>query len=173
VLRLRKALYGLRRSPLLWQTDLTNTLKELGFKEVPQEPCVMLRGSVIVFFYVDDIVFCYPKGVEADAKAAVAGLRQKYTMSVLGELKWFLGIHVLRDRAKRFLWLSQEAYIDRWQGTRHADDRTGARSGCASSFEEEHHSVPEEDWVDPFRSDNHAAGRRIRSIPASQAQSEP
>ena len=35
VLRLRKALYGLRRSPLLWQKNLTNSLKELGFKEVP------------------------------------------------------------------------------------------------------------------------------------------
>src|SRR5579871_6593763 len=59
VLRLRKALYGLRRSPLLWQMNLTNSLKELGFKAVPQEPCVMLNGSIVVFFYVDDIVFCY------------------------------------------------------------------------------------------------------------------
>jgi hypothetical protein len=35
VLCLRKVLYGLRRSPLLWQKNLTNLLKELGFKEVP------------------------------------------------------------------------------------------------------------------------------------------
>jgi len=32
-------------------------------------------------------------------------------MSTLGELKWFLGIYVLRDRSQRLLWLSQEAYI--------------------------------------------------------------
>ena len=61
VLRLRKALYGLRRSPLLWQKNLTSSLNELGFKEVPQEPCVMLKGGIVVFFYVDDIVFCYRK----------------------------------------------------------------------------------------------------------------
>jgi Reverse transcriptase (RNA-dependent DNA polymerase)/GAG-pre-integrase domain len=38
VLRLRKALYGLRRSPLLWQKELTKTLTGLGFRAVPQEP---------------------------------------------------------------------------------------------------------------------------------------
>jgi Reverse transcriptase (RNA-dependent DNA polymerase) len=54
VLRLRKALYGLRRSPLLWQKELTRTFTELGFREVPDEPCVMLKGGIIVFFYVDD-----------------------------------------------------------------------------------------------------------------------
>ena len=35
VLRLRKALYGLRRSPLLWQRELTSTFREIGYKEVP------------------------------------------------------------------------------------------------------------------------------------------
>ena len=35
VLRLRKALYRLRRSPLLWQKNLISLLIKLGFKEVP------------------------------------------------------------------------------------------------------------------------------------------
>src|SRR3954471_6800709 len=73
VLRLRKALYGLRRSPLLWQTELTKTFRDLGFKELPQEPCVMIKGGVIVFFYVDDIVFCFRKSEEAVAKEAIRG----------------------------------------------------------------------------------------------------
>src|ERR1700722_8889343 len=34
-------------------------------------------------------------------------------MSTLGELKWFLGIHVLRNRSQRPLWLTQEAYIEK------------------------------------------------------------
>lgn len=110
---MRKALYGLRRSPLLWQTELTKTFRELGFKEVPQEPCVMTKGGTIVFFYVDDIVFCYRKKDGAVAKEAVAGLEKRYTMSVLGELKWFLGIHILRDRTRRAIWLSQQAYVEK------------------------------------------------------------
>jgi Reverse transcriptase (RNA-dependent DNA polymerase) len=121
VLRLRKALYGLRRSPLLWQTELTKTFRDLGFKELPQEPCVMIRGGVIVFFYVDDIVFCYRKSEEAVAKEAIRGLEARYTMSALGELKWFLGIHVLRDRSKRFIWLSQQAYVEKIAGQYNID----------------------------------------------------
>ena len=34
-------------------------------------------------------------------------------MNILGELKWFLGIHVLRNRSQKKLWLSQEAYIEK------------------------------------------------------------
>ena len=113
VLRLRKALYGLRRSPLLWQTNLTSSLRSLGFKEVPQEPCVMLNGGIVVFFYVDDIVFCYRKHEEERTRALIRELQKSYTMNILGELKWFLGIHVLRDRRQRLLWLSQQAFIEK------------------------------------------------------------
>jgi hypothetical protein len=113
VLRLRKALYGLRRSPLLWQRNLTSSLKELGFKEVPQEPCVMLNGGVVVFFYVDDIVFCYRKKDEERTRDLIRELQKQYQMNILGELRWFLGIHILRDRRQRRLWLSQEAYIEK------------------------------------------------------------
>jgi transposase InsO family protein len=113
VLRLRKALYGLRRSPLLWQTSLTKSFKALGFKEVPQEPCVMLKGGVIVFFYVDDIVFCYRKNEKETAQNAIQEIQKEYQINVLGELKWFLGIHILRDRRQKKLWLTQDAYIEK------------------------------------------------------------
>jgi hypothetical protein len=73
----------------------------------------MINGGLIAFFYVNDIVLCYRKKDEAKAKTAVAGLQERYTMNLLGSLRWFLGIHVLRDRTKKFLWLSQEAYIDK------------------------------------------------------------
>ena len=35
VLRLNKTLYGLRRSPLLWQKKLTDAMKNLSFEEIP------------------------------------------------------------------------------------------------------------------------------------------
>src|SRR6266480_4650772 len=111
VLRLRKALYRLRRSPLLWQTNLTSLLRSLSFKEVPQEPCVILNGGIIIFFYVNDIVFCYRKHKEERTRALIRELQKIYIINILGELRWFLGIHVLRDRRQRLLWLSQQAFI--------------------------------------------------------------
>jgi len=35
VLKLLKVLYSLRRSPFLWQRNLTNIFEELGFKVIP------------------------------------------------------------------------------------------------------------------------------------------
>ena len=34
-------------------------------------------------------------------------------MNDLGELQWFLGIRILRDRASRKLWLCQDSYIEK------------------------------------------------------------
>jgi Reverse transcriptase (RNA-dependent DNA polymerase) len=87
--------------------------ERVGFKEVPQEPCVMLKGGIVVFFYVDDIAFCHRKGDEEKVQEVIKGLKMEYQMNILGELKWFLGIRVLRDRSQRLLWLSQEAYIEK------------------------------------------------------------
>ena len=113
VLRLNKALYGLRRSPLLWQTKLTSVLKDLGFKEVPQEPCVVLKDGIICFFFVDDIVFAFRKKDRDDVNQIVTSLKKTFTITELGELKWFLGMHVIRDRSKRSLWISQLSYIEK------------------------------------------------------------
>jgi hypothetical protein len=46
VVRLNKILYGLRRSPILWQTKFTGVLQKMGFTEVLQEPCVMKRDRI-------------------------------------------------------------------------------------------------------------------------------
>ena len=113
VVRLNKALYGLRRSPILWQTKFTGVLRNMGFKEVPQEPCVMKRGRIICFFYVDDIVFAYRKKDSEAVTEAVDEIQNHFRLNPIGELKWFLGMHIFRDQPKRSLWLSQQAYIEK------------------------------------------------------------
>jgi hypothetical protein len=113
VLRLNKALYGLRRLPLLWQKELSKALSAHGFQAVPQKPCILIKGSVIAFYFVDDIVFCYRKFAESEAYAAVEALKKSFEITELGEIKWFLGLHVIRDRQKRLLWLSQKAYVEK------------------------------------------------------------
>jgi hypothetical protein len=68
---------------------------------------------VIVFYYVDDIVFIYRKQDRPMADQAIEGLKKQFEMTECGELKWFLGVHVARDRQKRQLWLSQSSYIEK------------------------------------------------------------
>ncbi len=61
VRELNKALYGLRRSPLLWKQKLTDEMKKLDFKEIPQEPFVVQKNGIICFFHLDDIMFAFKK----------------------------------------------------------------------------------------------------------------
>jgi hypothetical protein len=113
VLKLQKALYGLRQSPLLWQRELTSTLSKLGFQAVAQEPCIMTKGNILIFFYVDDIVMACKPQDRPEVDRIVTQLRQKYQLTGGNDLIWFLGMEVHRDRGKRLIWLSQANYIER------------------------------------------------------------
>lgn len=113
VLKLRKALYGLRISPLLWQRQFTATLESMGFARVPHEPCSMIKGGVVIFFYVDDIILAHTKSQDKEARMAVDQLKEKYTLTGGKDLQWFLGVEIIRDRPHRKIWLSQASYVDK------------------------------------------------------------
>ena len=57
--RLLRALYGLRRSPLLWQKLLSSALQELGLQTGLEELCLFLNDYLIVFFFVDNICYIF------------------------------------------------------------------------------------------------------------------
>ncbi len=111
VLKLNRKLHGLRRCPLLWKQERTDEMKKLGFEEIPQEPFVVQKNGIIFFFYMDDIVFAFKKDQCDEVEKTVASLLKALTIERKGELKWFLGLHVIHDRSERALWLSQKAYI--------------------------------------------------------------
>ena len=113
VLRLNKALYGLRISPLLWQREFTTTLQGLGLSVVPHEPCCMIKDGTIIFFYVDDIIVAYHQKHKEEARKMVEKLQEKYTLTGGKDLQWFLGVEIIRDRDQRMIWLSQAAYINK------------------------------------------------------------
>ncbi|MFL5692379.1 MAG: reverse transcriptase domain-containing protein [Ktedonobacteraceae bacterium] len=110
--RLLRALYGLRRSPLLWQRLLSTTLTDLGLKCALEEPCLFVNDWLTVFFFVDDIVYMYRDSDQHRATEFCAQLTGKFKMRDLGDLRWFLGIRIVRDRERRRIWLSQDSYIE-------------------------------------------------------------
>jgi hypothetical protein len=113
LLHLKRALYGLRRSPLLWLQELTSALLELGFKPIPEAQCLFTNGRIIVFFYVDDMVILYHISHQSEFNQFKQSLLQRYEFKDLGELKWFLGIRVIRNRQDQRLWLCQDSYIEK------------------------------------------------------------
>jgi hypothetical protein len=86
-------------------------MERLGFKAVPECSCLYTNGKIIVFFYVDDIVIMVHPQFHSDYLDFKRKLMATYEMRDMGELKWFLGIRITRDRLQRRIWLSQDSYI--------------------------------------------------------------
>ena len=108
-----RALYGLPRSPLLWYNWLANCMRKLGLRPVPECACLFTSATLIVFFYVDDIVILYHPSAQSDFDTFRKNMISEFQLRDMGELSWFLGIRVLRDRPNHKLWLSQTSYIEK------------------------------------------------------------
>ncbi|XP_073364593.1 retrovirus-related Pol polyprotein from transposon TNT 1-94 [Aegilops tauschii subsp. strangulata] len=113
VLRLRKALYGLRQAPRAWNAKLDSTLKKMGFEQSPHEAAVYRRGSggnaLLVGVYVDDLVITGTK--DAEVAAFKEDMKATFQMSDLGLLSFYLGIEVHQDHSG--IALRQSAYAKR------------------------------------------------------------
>lgn len=82
-----------------------------GFHQCSEDRCIFIPGKLIVFFFVDDIVGLYLKGREKEWDKVHESLTTAFKVKDLGELHWFLGIEIIRDREKKELWLSQASYM--------------------------------------------------------------
>ena len=94
ILILNKALFGLRKSPILWQKLFTRALQDIGFKPIPHETCCLTYDGITIFFYVDDIVLAFRQDQKAKALGLIDQLQRRFKLSGGEELQWFLGIEV-------------------------------------------------------------------------------
>ena len=114
VLKLQRALYGLKQSGRTWHQCLRGLLLSLGFHQSMADECVYIRQNKdsieVISIYVDDF------GLFADSKARMSKLKEelhtKFPMTELGEMKKILGIRIERDREHGTLTISQGHYID-------------------------------------------------------------
>src|SRR5437773_4585086 len=113
-LKLLHALYGLRRAPRLWQQEFVRSLKQLKLRQVEEELCLFTNDDgIFLLFYVNDILLLSRKDRSQQAQIIHDALLRKYEMKDMGELKWFLGIRVIRDRSQGKLWLCQDSYVEK------------------------------------------------------------
>lgn len=109
--KLLRALYGLRKSPRLWQQEASRVLTSIGFKVVQEDICLFVADGIIVIFYVDDIIiFNHPSKRQQVANVA-RRLSEAWELRSMGEAQWFLGIRIIRNRQQGALWLCQDAYV--------------------------------------------------------------
>lgn len=157
VLRLNRALYGLRRSPRLWQKEFTKTMKDLGLQPVPEDPCLFTDDNLVAMVFVDDILFVYDKKRQHRFNQIATELKKQYEFRDEGEAEWYLGIRIIRDRSARKLWLCQDSYIEKIANRFDLTDRTARNTPISVES-----LTPNPDKASP--NEIHAYQRRVGSI---------
>ena len=102
--RLQKAMYGLMHAGLLWSKKFGGELTAKGFERSQADPCVLRRkhlGKVVVIIvvYVDDLLVL--SETKQDVHQALEDLRSSFPIKDPGEVSYYLGCHITRDRKAR------------------------------------------------------------------------
>ncbi|THH19984.1 hypothetical protein EUX98_g8666 [Antrodiella citrinella] len=111
---LQRALYGLKQAGRVWNTKLNGILVDrLHFIRLNADYCIYLRRAgdslVIIIIHVDDMaIFASDKSLMTQVKAEIAS---HVPITDLGPIKFFLGLHVDRNRPKHSITLHQSKYI--------------------------------------------------------------
>jgi hypothetical protein len=111
VYKLSKTLYGLKQAPRAWYECLRDFLITNGFKVGKADPTLFTKTIAKDLFvcqiYVDDIIFGSTNKSTCEEFTRI--MIQKFEMSMMGELKYFLGFQVKQLQDGTFI--SQTKYI--------------------------------------------------------------
>nr|GEX61815.1 hypothetical protein [Tanacetum cinerariifolium] len=111
VYKVAKALYGLHQASRAWYETLANYLLENGFQIGKIDQTLFIKRQkgdiLLVQIYVDDIMF---GATNKDlCKSFEKLMKDKFQMSSMGELTFFLGLQV--KQKKDIIFISQDKYV--------------------------------------------------------------
>ena len=111
VYKLDKALYGLKQAPRAWYEHLKELLLDRGFEVGQIDPTLFTKkvnGELFVCqLYVDDIIFGSTNQALNDEFSKL--MTDRFEMSMMGELRFFLGFEIKQLREGTFI--NQAKYI--------------------------------------------------------------
>ncbi|GJZ24173.1 putative ribonuclease H-like domain-containing protein, partial [Tanacetum coccineum] len=111
VYKVVKALYGLHQAPRAWYDTLANYLLCNGFERGKIDQTLFIKRHkghiLLVQIYVDDIIFGSTKKELCDEFEKL--MKDKFQMSSMGELTFFLGLQV--QQKKKGIFISQDKYV--------------------------------------------------------------
>ncbi|KAH9670869.1 Integrase catalytic domain-containing protein [Citrus sinensis] len=111
VYKLLKALYGLKQAPRAWYDRLKNFLLENDFSMGKADTTLFVKYKnqdiLIVQIYVDDIIFGSTN--ELLCKEFSSCMSKEFEMSMMGELKYFLGLQIKQNEEGIFI--NQAKYV--------------------------------------------------------------
>ncbi|CAI7771020.1 unnamed protein product [Closterium sp. NIES-53] len=114
VCRLKKAIYGLKQAPRAWYHKLEETLLAGGFKKSECDHSLFLLQEknefLMLLVYVDDILLFSESSAMIERVEEM--LEMQFKCSKMGDVKYYLGMHVERELDKGVLRLHQRKYCE-------------------------------------------------------------
>ncbi|GJS38153.1 retrovirus-related pol polyprotein from transposon TNT 1-94 [Tanacetum coccineum] len=111
VYKVVKALYGLHQAPRAWYDTLATYLLSNGFQRGQIDQTLFIKSQqghiLLVQIYVDDIIFGSTKKELCEEFEKL--MKDKFQMSSMGELTFFLGLQV--QQRKKGIFISQDKYV--------------------------------------------------------------
>jgi hypothetical protein len=129
VYKLSKVLYGLKQAPRAWYECLRDFLIANAFKVGKADPTLFTKtcdGDLFVCqIYVDDIIFGSTNQKSCEEFSRV--MMQKFKMSMMGELIYFLGFQVKQLKNGTFISHSRSSQEVWDEGSQAREDTYGNR----------------------------------------------
>ncbi len=112
ILKLLRALYDQKNSLLLWLRILIDKCIEFELNSIFDELSLFSNDNeILMFFYVNDIVFAFIASREKDAKNLLRRLKNIFDMRNLNSLNFFLDVRFLQKLDT--IWLIQNFYMNK------------------------------------------------------------
>ncbi|CAI7866741.1 unnamed protein product, partial [Closterium sp. NIES-54] len=114
VCRLKKAIYGLKQAPHAWYHKLEETLLAGGFKKSECDHSLFLLQEkeqfLMLLVYVDDILLFSKSSAMIEHVEEM--LEMQFKCSKMGDVNYYLGMHLERDLDKGVLRLHQRNHCE-------------------------------------------------------------
>ncbi|CAI7903632.1 unnamed protein product [Closterium sp. NIES-53] len=150
VLKLKKAIYGLKQDPRQWYLKLREVLEEIGFTPSSADHSLFMLGEggqrSFMVVYVDEILNFSPSSDLV--KEVMLKLQDKFKSKALGDVSFYLRLHIECDVEKWCMRVHQRKYLEALaanfgQGEGHVATPFPSGFKCVKGPEEE--SVGEEE----------------------------
>jgi hypothetical protein len=112
ILKLLRTLYDQRKWFLLWLRILIDKYIEFELNSIFDEFCLFSNDNeILMFFYVNDIVFAFTVSEKKDAKNLIRRLKNIFDMQNLDSLNFFFDVRILQKLDT--IWLIQNFYMNK------------------------------------------------------------
>ena len=94
LLKLQKNLYGLKDGQVTWHEHIKAGLLSRGFRQSKVDPCLFIKGTVILVLYVDDAALFPPDSAAINRE--IESLKKSFELIYEGKLQDYLGTRLTK-----------------------------------------------------------------------------